>query len=107
MGATARQFKALAKKNLINWKRRPCCSICEVICPALLMLLLVAIRGLIDKAIGEVISDDDNFFDSLTKLSTVFHPGYWWDGSEWVIYEKKADRSEGENLIVTKIDASL
>ena len=32
------------KKNFINWKRTPCGSVCEILCPLLLMLLLVYAR---------------------------------------------------------------
>ena len=40
MGANARHYKALMKKNLINWKRTPCGSICEILCPLILILIL-------------------------------------------------------------------
>jgi len=40
MGANTRHYKALMKKNFINWKRTPCGSICEVLCPIILMLIL-------------------------------------------------------------------
>ena len=48
MGANTRHYKALMKKNFINWKRTPCGSICEIICPVLLMLILVYARSQID-----------------------------------------------------------
>ena len=48
MGATSRHYKALMKKNCINWKRTPCGSICEILCPVLLMLILVFGRSQID-----------------------------------------------------------
>ena len=40
MGANTRHYKALMKKNFINWKRTPCGSFCEIICPVMLMLIL-------------------------------------------------------------------
>lgn len=45
MGANARHYKALMKKNFINWKRTPCGSLCEILCPVLLMLILVLARS--------------------------------------------------------------
>ena len=44
MGASARHFRALMIKNFINWKRTPCGSICEIVAPILLMLILVWAR---------------------------------------------------------------
>lgn len=40
MSSGTRHYKALMKKNFINWKRTPCGSICEILCPALLILIL-------------------------------------------------------------------
>jgi len=40
MGANTRHYKALMKKNFINWKRTPCGSICEILCPIILMFIL-------------------------------------------------------------------
>ena len=40
MGTNMRHYKALMKKNFINWKRTPCGSICEILCPVMLMLIL-------------------------------------------------------------------
>ena len=54
MGASTRHFKALMIKNYINWKRTPCGSICEILAPILLMLILVWARLEIDP---ETISD--------------------------------------------------
>ena len=48
MGASARHYKALMKKNWYNWKRTPCGSVLEIICPILLMLILVYARSTID-----------------------------------------------------------
>jgi hypothetical protein len=44
MGAFARHFKALNKKNWINWKRTMAGSIAELICPIALLLILVVLR---------------------------------------------------------------
>ena len=39
-----RHFKALMRKNWINWKRTPFGSLIEVLCPSVLMLVLVYLR---------------------------------------------------------------
>jgi len=41
------QLKALIKKNLILKKRNWCSSLCELLFPIILMMLIVWIRGLI------------------------------------------------------------
>lgn len=66
MGESARHFKALMKKNCINWKRTPCGSICEIICPVLLMLILVYARSQVDPV------TNDDF--SLYSLRRPFYP---------------------------------
>ena len=66
MGANARHYKALMKKNFINWKRTPCGSICEIICPILLMLVLVYARAQV-----EAVSEDDW---SLYSLRRAYYP---------------------------------
>jgi ATP-binding cassette subfamily A (ABC1) protein 3 len=43
MGAI-RHFNALLRKNFIVWKRNVCCSLCELMCPVFLMLIIVFIR---------------------------------------------------------------
>ena len=53
MGASTRHYKALMKKNCINWKRTPCGSICEILCPILLMLILVYARSQVDQKVFE------------------------------------------------------
>jgi hypothetical protein len=50
---TFRHLKALMHKNAINWRRTWKGSIFELLCPALLMLLLVWIRTLITIEISE------------------------------------------------------
>jgi hypothetical protein len=39
-------YKALMKKNWINWKRTPCGSLSEIICPLILIGMLVSLKGL-------------------------------------------------------------
>ena len=65
MGASTRHFKALMIKNYINWKRTPFGSICEIVAPILLMLILVWARAEIDP---ETISD--------YSLYSLRHPQY-------------------------------
>jgi len=43
-----RQWKALMKKNFINWKRQAKCSFFEMCCPAAVMLILVSLRSVVD-----------------------------------------------------------
>ena len=66
MGASTRHYKALMKKNWINWKRTPCGSICEIFCPILLMLILVYARTQVD------VSANEDF--SLYSLRRPFYP---------------------------------
>lgn len=40
-----RHFRALSRKNAINWKRTPLGSLTEVLCPLLLMAILVYVRS--------------------------------------------------------------
>ena len=47
MGSSTRQFKALMRKNWINWKRSPKCSFCELCCSSVVFLLLVWIRTIV------------------------------------------------------------
>ena len=48
MGLGMRQWKALMKKNYINWKRQSCCSFFEICCPAAVMFIMVSLRGVVD-----------------------------------------------------------
>ena len=48
MGSGMRQWKALMKKNFINWKRQAKCSFFEICCPAAVMYLMVILRGVVD-----------------------------------------------------------
>ena len=66
MGASTRHYKALMKKNCITWKRTPCGSICEIICPVILMFILVYARTQVDPV------EQDDF--SLYSLRRPFYP---------------------------------
>ena len=66
MGASTRHYKALMKKNCITWKRTPCGSCCEIICPVILMFILVYARTQVDPV------DQDDF--SLYSLRRPFYP---------------------------------
>lgn len=47
------QFKALFKKNFMVWYRNLCGSLCELIFPVILMLIIVLVRNLIsDEDVG-------------------------------------------------------
>ena len=48
MGLGMRQWKALMKKNYINWKRSFGCSFFEICCPAVVMFIMVSLRGVVD-----------------------------------------------------------
>ena len=48
MGSGLRQWKALMRKNFINWRRQPKCSFFEICCPAAVMFLMVILRNVID-----------------------------------------------------------
>jgi hypothetical protein len=47
MSNTSAHLKALMKKNWILFKRNYCCSLFEVFVPVLMVLFLLAIRGLV------------------------------------------------------------
>ena len=66
MGASTRHYKALMKKNCITWKRTPCGSICEILCPVILMFILVYARTQVDPV------DQEDF--SLYSLRRPFYP---------------------------------
>jgi hypothetical protein len=44
MGHTARQFRALTKKNFISFFRQPGCAIFQLLCPGMLMFIMVYVR---------------------------------------------------------------
>lgn len=58
-----RHFKALSRKNWINWKRTPLGSATEIICPILLMIIMVRIRRIIDPELSPAL-----------KLAELRHP---------------------------------
>lgn len=45
---TCTHYKALMRKNWIYWKRTPCISIIECLCPVVLMAILVLARVAIE-----------------------------------------------------------
>ena len=73
MGQGMRQWKALMRKNFINWKRQPKCSFFEICCPAFVMFIMVLIRTVIDK----------EYFDysSLAKVRAPAFPAFKWDST--------------------------
>ena len=44
MSTSFRHFRALSRKNAINWTRTPLGSITEIVCPVILMIILVYCR---------------------------------------------------------------
>ena len=82
MGSSSRQFKALMRKNWINWKRSPKCSFCEICCASYIFLLLVWIRTLINVQTFDV-----------GELAIARHPllpTLWYNSttSNWTLSEK-------------------
>ena len=65
MGTNTRHFKALMRKNFINWKRTPLGSALELLLPSLLMLVLVLGRSAIKPSIIESVD-----------LSSLQHPSF-------------------------------
>jgi len=47
LGFEVTHYKALMKKNWINWKRTPCGSVTEILCPIALISLLLLFRTLL------------------------------------------------------------
>ena len=47
---TWRHFKALMRKNLINWKRQPVCAFFEIFAPLVLMAVICLIRWKVPSA---------------------------------------------------------
>lgn len=75
MGANTRQFKALMKKNFINWKRQPGCAVCEICCPAFIMLILVWVRTLISPTSAQI---------DLQQFQTEVYPVFPRNADGWV-----------------------
>ncbi len=70
------QLQALMKKNFILIKRNYCTSLCEILFPIILMLLMVVIKGLFKITDAELLVTDEAFiksnssaFPSLNNLS--------------------------------------
>lgn len=68
MGQGMRQWKALMRKNFINWKRQPKCSFFEICCPAMCMFLMVILRN--------VITVETLDFSALVKVRAPVTPGF-------------------------------
>ena len=76
MGQGMRQWKALMRKNFINWKRQAKCSFFEICCPATVMLLMVVLRSIIDVEVFD--------FSSLNKVRQPVMPGLTYTtGTGW------------------------
>lgn len=76
MGARTRHYFALMKKNWIIWKRTLAASICELVCPMVLMALLAITRLAISSSIVSATSHISEtavimpFTDMYTNLTT-------------------------------------
>lgn len=76
------QFKALFKKNFIVWYRNLSGSLCEILFPVILMLIVVIVRNLVsDEEIGAKSYFEDArfsyYFDKATKIKTqgnIYYP---------------------------------
>ena len=66
MGFNSRHFKALMRKNAINYKRTCCGSVTEILCPLVVMGIVASIR----------LADDPTFVDeqSIVSSSAMFSP---------------------------------
>jgi len=71
-----RHFKALARKNFINWYRTPICSFLEIVFPALLMYIIVILRNKIGRTTAV---DEAGMFE---KKYPIF-PGLKWENNQW------------------------
>ena len=69
-----RQWKALMKKNFINWKRQAKCSFFEICCPATVMLILVYVRTFIEIAIINL--------ENLSKVRQATYVGGVWEWND-------------------------
>ena len=68
MGQRARHYKALMRKNWIMWKRTWCSSICELLCPVALMVILTLARFAVK---SEDIAETSGF-----QKAEIFYPVY-------------------------------
>ena len=74
MGLGVRQWKALMRKNFINWKRQAKCSFCEICCPAVVMYLMVILRGVVDVTTTPL--------SKLTEARQATFPGATWSWTD-------------------------
>ena len=74
-GRSVRHFRALMRKNAINWKRTPFGSLLEILCPLMLMFLIVWARQEIDPT---TIGDYD-----LLLLKKPYYPVSTLRNGEW------------------------
>jgi hypothetical protein len=92
MGHTARQFKALTKKNFISYVRQPGCAIFQLLCPGALMLLLVWIRTKITATTPPYVN-----YESYKKP---FFPGLEYTGSgTWSTTDELITSQRQENFL--------
>jgi len=70
-----RQWKALMRKNFINWKRKSCCAVTEICCPAACMFLMVLLRSIIDIEVFD--------YSYLTKARSPSMPGLTFSQGNW------------------------
>lgn len=84
MGLGMRQWKALMKKNYINWKRSFGCSFFEICCPAVVMFIMVSLRGVVDVTTVPV--------DQLLKVKQATFPG-----AVWTWNDKTAEACAGQD----------
>ena len=75
MGSGSRQFKALMRKNFIQWKRQPGCSFLEICCPAVVMFLMVILRNVVEITTIPI--------SELNKVRQASMLGLYWDGNDW------------------------
>ena len=63
-------YKALMRKNWINWKRTMCGSISELMCPIILIGILVLLRGAFDPEItpAEILYNNSTLQTPLTHM---------------------------------------
>ena len=85
-----RHFRALARKNCINWRRTPVCSVLEILLAVVLMAGLVVFRHFVDTT-----SVDTQ--GMLDKKGPVYAALQWEEtrlGGDWI-----ADNKEGSAYV--------
>ena len=73
MTSSCRHWRALMRKNWINWKRRPKCSFFEILCPVLAMFVMVFMRHYIHTSTVP-------YQKLIPELKMPIIPGLAWDG---------------------------